>query len=268
MTNLRRGLLLAGGRGTRLDPLTRVVTKQIMPVYNKPMIYYPLSTLIELGIREVLVISTPRDLGALRDLLGPGDELGMVLRYAEQAHPLGIAEALIIGEQFLDGCASALILGDNLLVGMGQSALNESVEASTHASLFGYYLDDPRDYGVLEFSKDGVPIRIIEKPSRAPSNYAVPGLYLYPPDASYQARQLRPSGRGELEITDLNNVYLAEGRAGVHLLPSGTGWLDMGSFESLYEASSYVRTLERRQGRPIGSPHVAAAERGWIDTSS
>jgi glucose-1-phosphate thymidylyltransferase len=268
MTDLRRGLLLAGGRGTRLDPLTRVVTKQILPVYNKPMIYYPLSTLIELGIREVLVISTPRDLKVLGELLGSGDEFGMVLRYAEQAHPLGIAEALIIGEQFLDGCPSALVLGDNLLVGTGLTAVDESDQTSTHARFFGYYLDDPRDYGVLEFSSERVPIRIAEKPSAAPSNYAVPGLYLYPPDASYRARQLRPSGRGELEITDLNNEYLAGRRAEVTILPSGTGWLDMGSFESLYEASSYVRTLERRQGRPIGSPHVAAVEKGWIESAS
>ena len=260
-----RGIILAGGSGTRLRPITRAVCKQLLPVFDKPMVYYPLSTLMLAGIRDVLVITTPRDQGAFRELLGDGAAWGMRLSYAAQERPAGIAEALILGEGFLEGGPCALVLGDNLLFGQGLTeAVTEGAALQEGALVFGYRVADPERYGVLVW-RGGALVDVVEKPQLPPSRFAVPGLYFYGPDAPARARDLRPSGRGELEITDLNRSYLRDGRLRARLLGRGIAWLDMGTPENLAAAGAFVQGLQERQGLRIGCPEEVAWRRGWID---
>ena len=261
----RRGIVLAGGSGTRLYPATLAVSKQLMPVYDKPMVYYPLTTLMLAGIREVMVISTPRDLPAFRALLGTGDEWGMRFEFAVQERPDGIAQALVIGSEFLADRPAALVLGDNLFHGHGLTDLLAAAGARTDsATVFGYQVTDPQRYGVVAFDDRGRATSIEEKPARPSSRYAVTGLYFYPAGAAAEARQLSPSQRGELEITDLNLSYLRQGRLRVELLGQGMAWLDTGTHESYLQASNYVETLEARQGVKIGCPEEVALRNGWI----
>lgn len=260
-----RGILLAGGRGTRLYPLTSVSSKQLTAVYNKPMIYYSLSTLIMSGVREVLLISTPEDLDRFRALLGDGSGLGMSISYLEQQRPKGIADALLIGSDFLGDRPSFLMLGDNLLYGR-LDFLREALR--THqddAVVFGYQVANPSDYGVIEFDESGRAVAIEEKPEAPRSNWAIPGLYVYPPGVSELARELEPSSRGELEITDLNRLYLDAGRLRVVPMGRGIAWFDTGSPEALLEAGNFVEAIERRQGLIIGSPEEVAYRMGLID---
>ncbi len=262
----RKGILLAGGAGTRLYPATLGIGKQLLPIYDKPMIYYPLSTLMSAGIREVLVISTPRDLPLFRQLLGDGSQWGMSFDYAEQPRPEGIAQALLIGERFLAGASCALVLGDNLFHG---HALGEMLERATanrsEATIFGYEVSDPERYGVMRFDADGRLTGIEEKPHPAPSRFAVTGLYFYPPDAPLLAQELTPSARSELEITDLNLRYLKQGRLKAELFGRGMAWLDTGTHESLLQAAVFVQTLEARQGLKIACVEEVAFRREWID---
>jgi glucose-1-phosphate thymidylyltransferase len=265
----RKGILLAGGSGTRLYPLTLAVSKQLMPVYDKPMVYYPLSTLMLAGIREVLVITTPRDSDAFRSVLGDGRQWGMQITYAVQPQPDGIAQALVIGEAFLAGAPCALILGDNIFFGHGLAESLAGASARTAgATIFGYWVRDPERYGVVEFDAAGCARAIEEKPAHPRSNYAVTGLYFYDETASARARALRPSARGELEITDLNNAYLADGALQVERLGRGQAWLDTGTHDSLLDAANFVQVMQARQGLQIACPEEIAYRQGWIDTEA
>ena len=263
-----KGIILAGGSATRLYPLSKAISKQIMPVYDKPMIYYPLSTLMLAGIREVLIISTPRDLPMFRDLLGTGEELGMIFQYKIQERPNGLAQAFVLGADFLNGEPGCLILGDNMFYGQGFSAmLRRAATLQKGACIFGYYVKDPRAYGVVEFDTKGKVIPLEEKPAMPKSNYAVPGLYFYDADVTKKAASLKPSARGEYEITDLNKLYLDEGTLQVELFGRGFAWLDTGNCDSLLEASNFVATIQNRQGFYVSCIEEIAWRNGWITTA-
>lgn len=261
-----KGIILAGGSGTRLHPVTRVLSKQLLPVYDKPMVYYPLSLLMNAGIREVLVISTPRDLPAFRDLLGDGAHLGMRFDYCEQPSPDGLAQAFILGKDFLDGQPSCLVLGDNILHGHDLGGmLRRCASLTGGARIFGYYVRDPERYGVVEFNDDGQAVSLEEKPAKPKSHFAVPGLYFYGPDVCDLAADLEPSPRGELEITDLNRIYMDRNELEVEVLGRGFAWLDAGTHKSLIEASSFIHAIEERQGLKVGCLEEIAWRTGWID---
>ncbi len=268
LTKKRKGIILAGGAGTRLHPITLSQSKQLLPVYDKPMIYYPLATLMSAGILEYLIITTPRDQTAFRDLLGTGEKWGVSFEYAIQPDPNGIAQALIIAERFLDGAPSALILGDNIFYGANLSDLLQSASARTAgATVFGYYVQDPERYGVVQFGADGRVVDLFEKPIAPPSNYAVTGVYFYDEHASEMTRSIKPSPRGELEITDLNRAYLRAGSLRVERLGRGTAWLDTGTHNSLLDAGVFVRIIEERQGLKVACVEEVAWRMGFIDST-
>lgn len=260
-----KGIILAGGSGTRLYPLTKYTSKQALPVYDKPMIYYPLSTLMLADIRDILIISTPRDLPTFESMLGDGSNFGIKLSYAEQPSPDGLAQAFIIGEEFIGKDSCAMILGDNIFYGNGLSKmLKQAAARETGATVFGYYVDDPERFGVVEFDKHGNAVSIEEKPKDPKSNYAVAGLYLYDNKVTEYAKQITPSERGELEITDINKLYLREGQLHVKLLGRGYAWLDTGTIDSLLDAAEFMNILEKRQGIKVCIPEEIAYKNGWI----
>ena len=260
----RKGIILAGGTGSRLFPMTKVISKQLLPVYDKPMIFYPLSTLMLAGINEILIITTPNDLYSFKALLGNGEEIGVRIKYSVQPKPNGIAEAFIIGEEFISNSPVALILGDNIFYGQGISKILKNANKKTCSSIFAYRVVDPERYGVVEFSKDLKARGIEEKPEKPKSKFAITGIYFYDNTAVEKAKTIKASNRGELEITDLNRLYLEEGSLNVEVFNRGIAWLDTGTVDSLHEASSFIRTIEHRQGYKIGCPEEIAWRNGWI----
>lgn len=260
-----KGIILAGGSGTRLYPVTKAISKQITPIYDKPMIYYPLSVLMLAGIKEILVISTPRDVKVFEELLGNGEDFGINISYAVQFAPNGLAEVFLIGEEFIGNDACALVLGDNIFYGHGFTGmLKEAVAKKEGATVFGYYVNNPQDFGVVEFDESGKAISLEEKPKNPKSNYAIPGLYFYDNTVVEKAKQVKPSARGELEITTLNKMYLKENKLNVVNLGRGMAWLDTGTHEALLEASNFVKTIQSRQGIMVACPEEIAYRNGWI----